>query len=352
MAAMSIYQQTQRLMRWRTYVIAGVILVSVFMTFFGQAVLQRLIRPCAAPPAYAADVPVEVRARIDALQAAGLLYCTAPVKGLANVHAPVYWGSDGLLSVLFFQADSLDGIGVVRYGFGRSAADAYVPVTTGGAPVEGFREDVIGRAAITNQAPAGARFFYRVAGAPADNDSVVAVTLRGQTAPQPGLGGRDAFQDIERAWDIIRRRPPAEVASTDVQLPIAVVSDRWREALRRDINPALRDAQGQLSVRILREIHPQTPVHMATLSGPLATTIWVVGVISGTRPALVIAPSGGPAIEPIADSAWVQAGGDLRLHHFAFAPQAQGTAFEARYWHAAKTQSAKPADYTWPITIP
>jgi hypothetical protein len=379
---MTFYQLGRRVMRWRTYIFVAIIAFGAFMGVYGGAILKRFVRPCNAAPAYHADVPQALRDQLGALHARGLLYCSAPMAGLVSTNSPVYWGSDGISSVLFFQADRMDDLGVVRYGFGQSVQSAFTPVTAGAGPIDGVREDAAGRPAITNQAPPGATYFYRLQGAPATNDSVVAVTVRGTARPQPGVSGRDAFRDLEMLWNIVRGRPRTEIEETTAQVSIPILPEEWLGAGRRDTNPSLADDQGQLSAKAIRAAAPRTPELAQTVSGVLGTTIWVAGVMSDTTPALVLVPQGDAAvgvtppptqaggtattstatavpaapatgvITPTAQAGWVVMASDEYLEHFAFPPLPSGARYEARYWHDGKQQAAKPADYVWNVAVP
>lgn len=328
---MTYYGQARRLMRWRNYIVLGLVLLGIAMTGFGDRISRALVRTCDAAPAYAPEVPADVRARLDALHAAGLLYCSAPVQGLATVDGPVYWGTDGTRSLLFFQARDLAGVGVVRYGFGQSFQNAFLPATTGASAQAALKEDLPGRPAFVNQAPEGARYFLREQGAPDEADAVVAVTIRGPALRQPGVSGRDAFRDIEMLWARLRREPVAEVTSTAAQIAIPVVPGTWIEKLRHHVAPELAGPDGRPSPEALDAAAPKEPTYYRTAAGLLGTTVWVAGVVSSTTPSLVLVPDGEEPVPADARSGWISLGSGTYLTHFAFPPQPTGRSLSARY---------------------
>jgi len=357
---MTFYNQARRLGRWWTYFIVATVVLGLVLSVIGDPILNRLARTCPAPPTYRADVPADLRTSLDLLFRNGLLYCSGPPKGMRTMTEPIYWGSDGVSSILFYQSDDLSNVYLVRYGFGENPSAAFIPGEPGASPPAGFKEGQAGRAALTNQAPEGSDYFYRVQGAPLTSDGVVAVTLDGPAVAQPKGGGRDAFRDIETLWDWIRRKPASELESTRVMTPISIVPGRWENASRRVVNPALADAAGKPTLQVLRSAAPTEPTLYQTVSGLLHTTVWVAGVVSGTRPAMVLQPAGGSpgvssasATEPVAQSGWISTSATDRLvlAHFAYDPLPPGR-YRAEYWHDHKDAAAGTPDRVWEVTVP
>jgi hypothetical protein len=350
---MTLYQQARKLMRLRIYLIVGIVLLGVVASTVGDDLARLFIRPCAAPPDYRADVPAHVREQLDQLHANGLLYCSPPVEGLATMSEPIYWGSDGLTSVLFFQADDLAGLGVTRYGFGGGVTGtAFVPGEPGAAPPDGFRDAAAGRPALSNQAPPGSGFYYRVHGAPAAADTAVNVTLVGPARQAAGMGSRDVFRDLELAWNWLRRKPSRVLGDTTVRIPIGIVPERWEPHVRRSVTPELAGAGGEPTFRALTAAAPDQPTYYHVVGGLLTTTVWVAGVVSGTNPVVYLVDDAGRAREPQASARWTSAISDQILAHFAFEPLPPATAVEARYWADRRAAGTAPPDHVWPIAIP
>ena len=284
--------------------------------------------------------------------------CTAAERSslerLATVDGPIYWGSDGVSSVLYFAADSLEGVGVTRYGTGANAGSgAYVVGPPGAGEPPGFAEVRAGHPVWTNQAPDGAGFYYRFQGAPSDDDIATAVDIKGPAMDPGGLSDRDVFRDLEILWAKARRETDSETGSTTVRVPITILPERWSEVRRRTIDAEMLNEDGEPSFAALRDLSPTEPGLYQIVSGPLGTTVWVVGTVSGTRPALVLAdPSGASPLEPFAEAPWASDTTDVRLHHFAYEPLQAGDVYEARYWHDEDAQDVSGPDYTWTAVVP
>lgn len=351
---MTYYQQARRLMNLRVYLIVAVVLVGIVFSLLGDRLQNIVVQPCEALPAYRADVPDDLRNRLALLHERGLLLCSDPVEGLAPMQERIYWGSDGLNSILFFQPEDVGQITLTRYGFGTATmGEAFVPGEPGASPPAGFREVTIGQPARSNQAPEGATYFVRVHGAPISTDSVVSVSLAGPAIEAAGLSERDFFRDLELLWGRLMRRPERVVGNTVVRVPIPIAPSRWEEHLARAINPSFADDEGLESYRALVDAAPDRPDWYKVENGSLATTVWVAGVVSGTNPVLVLAAASDQEIEPSASALWASNTTDLVLAHFAFAPLEAGSAYEARYWNERRDRDAGAApDRRWPVTVP
>lgn len=354
---MSLYQQARRLRRLRTYLIVGVVLLAMVVGVVWPR-LQRLVETCPEPPTMAEDVPDSIRLQLETLYEQGLLYCMEEgLADLVSLNDKVYWGTDGVSSVLYFPADSLEGVGVTRYGTGsNTGAGAFNVGAPGASPPTGFVEDTVGRAALRNGAPEGASYFYLFRGAPADTDSAATVTIKGPAVVQETVTERDFFRDLDILWAWLQRKPPEEIGSASRLLRTIIVPERWMEVRRRAIDPALANDEGEPSFAALRDLAPTEPMLYQTVSGPLGTTVWVAGVVSGTTPSMVLAAPDGQGLTPFASSPWISDNTDVVLRHFAFDPLPPGDGYEARYWtdgEEARTGAggAEP-DYTWPVTVP
>jgi len=352
---MSFYQQARRLMRARVYLIVAVAAIGLVMAAFGDRILERFARTCDAAPVFLDEVPTAVRERLLALHAADLLYCSAAVDGLATMSEPVYWGSDGVSSVLFFQAESLEGVGVTRYGFTSGMEGAYVPPTRGTPLVPRFREDGAGRIVYRNEAPDGSRYFVRFQGAPTVSDRVVEITISGTATPQEGLTGRDVFRDIEILMARLRGEPPASLGATAVQIPIPIQPERWIDVPRYETDARWADDEGRPDHAALVADPPDAPTPFFTVTAPLGTTVWVAGVVTGTRPTLALAPAretqAPDALEPVASARWFGLDAPIVLAHFAFEPVAAGGSYDARY-RVDDADGVAPADLAWSVVIP
>jgi len=352
----SLYQQARRLARVRTYLIITVVVAGMLAALVGPY-LDRLAGTCPEPPVYTADVTEETRAQVDALYDAGLLYCSNPedVEGLGTVNGRVYWGSDGVSSVLYFPAESLAGVGVPRYGVGEDArSGAYNLGPPGSSPPLGYGEVRAGRTAWINQAPEGASYFYRFQGAPADVDNVATLDIKGPAADQAGVSGRDVFRDLEIAWDWVQRKPATEIGSTTKRIILPIVPERWFEVRKLSMEPELLDEEGFPSYSALRDLAPTEPMLYQVASGLLGTTVWVAGTSVDLTPSLVlVGPDGAPdVIEPIADGAWASDTTAVQLRHFAFEPLPAGGVYEVRYWSDAGARGTSEPDYTWTVVAP
>lgn len=312
---------------------------------------------CAARPSYNAEVPAEVRQRVDFLFAKGLLYCGETKAGLAAVSPTIYWGSDGSRSTVFFQAlpgENLGGVGISEYVFGTDI----LPPPIGDSRQDGFTIDATGRPAWLNQAGApDATWYFREDGAPAPWDVSVRLDVVGPALEQAGASGRDFEQDLERFWDALWSQDEGGGRRLTRPVTLRIMPERWAGLVTRgELNPALADEKGAfVPLRVATTALAQ-PTLLQTVSGASASTVWVAGVISGTHPALVIAPAaygggGAGAIEPIAKGEWVSKLGPQHLAHFAFAPQPLDFAYEALYWNDEKQRESAPPDYTWPIVF-
>jgi len=345
-------QQLRKVMRLRRFAVMLMIGLGILMGILGDRILTPIARLCPAPPAYGADVSDEIREQIDLLFQLDLLYCGELSSAQAMLTEPVYWGSDGINSVLFFQPVSLEGMGVKNIGFGND----FLPPPPGDSPPLGFEPDLPGQTIYRNQAPEGAKYYYRVEGAPADYDYAVRVRLRGPAAERRGLTGRDVWDDIDRVLNRLRgdARPEGRRRVT-AQASMPILPDRWKDIRQRWVNPELADESGDPTFSLIANAELPGPTLYQIVNGPLGSTIWIAGAVTDTNPALILVPEvgGQSAAEPFSTTLWV--GGQETatvLAEFAFAPQPAGIAFEARYWHREGARGTSPPDNTWPVEFP
>jgi len=334
-----------------------IVVVALLAVTIGFGVLRGLdLVPtalCAAPPAYRAEVPPDVRARIDGLFAERLLYCGTLKADFEAVDPNVYWGSDGARSLLFFQAlegKTLAGVGIERYAYD----DRDFPPPIGDARPDGYRLDIVGQPVWRNLAEGPApTWYFRLDGPPRPTDATVVVSVQGPAALTRGLSDRSFEQDLMWVFDTLRGRTRGTWLIRR-GTGIAIQPERWAALVHREINPALADERGQIVPETLARADLAQPSLLQTVQGRAISTVWVAGVVTGTRPALLLAPrepAGALPIRSIAEGDWVSALGPVRLRHFAFERQPVGTLLDARYWHDGGDVDARPPDVTWPVTF-
>ncbi len=179
---MSFYAYATRLLRlWRWWVL-GLVAIGVVVTMGGQNLLAPAARTCRQAPVLDAGVEAPVRERLMRLYELGLLYCGSTQDTFEWLDEPVYWGSDGLVSILFFRVGRPGDIAIARYVFGNN----YPPSPVGDGPAPGLVPSAA-QPATTDHAPSGATYTYRLDGAPADDDYAVNIDLNG--TPEPGASG-------------------------------------------------------------------------------------------------------------------------------------------------------------------
>ena len=344
----------RRLLRLRTYLLMALALVTVVVAVLGPDVWDPLARLCPAPPTFGADVAPSVRAPLEALFDHDLLYCADAPEGIATLAGPVYWGSDGLNSILYFDATSMQGVGVARYGY-----NDFVPAPPGDAPPRGFNPVRAGREAYTNQAPVAGEerpgYYFRVQAAPLDSDTAVIVDVAGPATPQEGMTGRNFWLDLERLVGFLRNAATRAEGSRDAEARVAIpiVPRRWEAVRRRQVTPELAGEDGQPSLDVITKAQLEGPTLYQTASGLLSGAVWVAGVVTDTTPALVLVPDGGGApIAPVSSALWTTAISPMTLASFGFEPRPPGAIFEARFWQDAGRQASAPPDETWRLAFP
>lgn len=339
---------------WTLVIAVVVVAITVYRVLDHYDLLPSYV--CPARPTYREAVSAEARAQIDALFDRGLLYCSTIEAGLARVDPTIYWGTDGTRSVLFFQARpgaDLRGVGVSEYLF----EDRDVPGPIGDGSMYGFRLEDFGQPVWRNQARDDVpTWFFRADGAPPDYDVSVQVKIVGEAEEQTGTTRRDFMRDLEYLWDYVRGDIPSDgVRNMRRAWSVPIQPRRWLATRHDELNPALADERGRYDPGRLATADLPRPALLQTVHGLLGSTVWVAGVVSGTRPVLVLAPpdagADAPVLDPVASGRWVSALGPNRLAHFAFPPQAAGRLHEARYWHDAAARGARPPDLTWPVTF-
>ena len=314
---------------------------------------------CRNLPEFRDSVPASVRAEIRYLFDNGLLYCERPDEPFRGLDGPIYWGAEGTTSVLFFQAESLRGVGVTTYGFGQPG-ELFNVTPPGDAPPQGYGELRTGEPAIRNEAEEEApEYFVYHAGAPLLGDLMVTANARGPAAAREGvIGLRVVLRDVYRVWDAVRGRPPRGAGGTALsEVFFSIYPGRWVDLVRRDVNPVL--AQGEEATipaalkRAKEEGAVAGPTWYQTVSGELAGAVWAAGVLTETRPALILRDAGGAEIEPAEVALFDSSLTGLPLAMFGFPPQPVDEAFEAELWlDDAARQAGDPADLRFPVTFP
>lgn len=344
------YQRTTKLLGLRRYFLIGLVVLAIVFGLFGDQLLRPLSPTCPAPPAYHADVPQELRDKLQTLYDSERLYCVQPPEGLKNLDGPVYWGSDGVNSLLFFQATDMAGFGLARYAYGQD----FLPGALGGPPPNGYRDADSARSAYINEAPEGASYFLRTQGAPTDADFAVDLLITGQAVQNRGIFGRNIWRDLENLWRMAQGESAAERASTTVRGRLAILPDRWIAKRQRVVTPDFAAADGHPDLTKLRAAPAGDPQLYQILNGPLGSGIWLTGVEPGTIPALTLVPkAGGQALRPLGDATlWTTSTTPARIVSFAFPPLEAGTIYEAGYWHEASRADTAAPDLTFPVVAP
>ncbi len=350
-------QQMRKLFRYRRYWIMFIIVFSVVMGVFGTQILGGLARTCPEPPEYGDDVSPDTRAKIDMLYDRGLLYCAQPSTDQAEIDAPIFWGSDGVVSLLYFQAGSMQDVAIRSYAFG----DGYDPPPLGGARPAGFVPVLPGGKSLENQAPAGVDFYYREDGAPGDGDFAVNVYITGPAAINEEATGRDFWRDLNVVLAKFRGESVSSGApSVTTRFPIPILPERSDAVRATWVNPELADEDGKATFAMISTAELQEPTLYQSVSGLLASSVWIAGVITGTNPTMAIAPLGSEGeelageVDAMDSGLWrsPQEGVDILLAHFAFPVQPTGTEFEARYWQEASLRGLQSPDYVWSVSFP
>lgn len=335
----------RRFRRTRALFFVGIVVIGTLASVFSTQLGGVLAPTCDDPPAYHADVPASVRGVLDSLYDNGLLYCAKPSEAFAGLQGPVYWGSDGLSSWLFFQADDLAGVGVTRYAYG----DDFAVTPPGDAPPTTYNP--MAPRSRQNQAPSESpSYFFRRDGAPGPSDARVVVRVRGPLAPEPlRPGGRSVWRDLDRLIGAVRGN---SLASKTV--PSEVLIARRPELLvsrvERHVAPALAGDEGQLDMARLAEVAPREPVLWQTVTGMFGNSVWVAGVMTDTLPTLMLVPADGAPLEPFDRSLWVGGTSGIPLALFAFEPLTTNVDYTARFWSDGRTvKDGAPPDAEWPV---
>lgn len=345
---MSLYVYALRLLRlWRFWILALVAL-AVLATVFGQDLLSPLARTCPAPPTLSPDLTPQAAGRLRLLYDLGLLYCADSQDTFEALSGPVYWGSDGLVSILYFPLSQPGQVAVRRYVFGNG----FPPSPLGDGPLPGL--DVVASVEVTAEpTPASASYFYRLDGAPADDDYSVTIELIGPARRNTGLQGRSFWRDLDRLLAMARQRT-IRPASVDAQLRLSlpILPDRWRQVRARQVMAPFANEQGRFQVSLLEATNPTTPVLVQTLNGPLASTVWIAGVERLDSPAFVLTTQDGTDIQPWRYTWW-----NHRLARavvtVSFPSQPGETVGELRFWRqAADRERRAPPSQRWSIRFP
>lgn len=351
------YDLARRLLRWRIYIILGLGLLAIVIGRIGLGSLGSTA--CEAPPAFRAEVPGDLRADLELLQAKGLLYCKPLRDGLDKVDPMLYWASDGLSSLLFFQArDGADlrEVGVSSYLF-SDGQDSYFPSLPGDRRPPDFVQAQEGARVWSNQAAGETpTYFLRREGAPGSTVGAVMVEVTGPLAVDEGMTDRDFLKDLERSLGWLRGEVGGETGAAgrgtrDVNF--LVDQGRWQPWVQRDTNPAFLTADGRPDTARLARDPLTRPQMYQRVQGLLGSAVWVAGVKSGTEGHLRLAPPrGGAPLAPRDVVRWIPAGRGSPMTLFGFPPLPAGVPYEARYWaEPADAESEAAPDLTFVIVF-
>lgn len=359
------YNLARRLLRWRIYLVVGLAILALVIRQMG-GVGGLGSRACPALPSFRADVPLQLRAELGLLQEAGLLYCKPLRAGLKDVDPMVYWGSDGLSSLLFFQAREgadLSTVGLPLYRFSDGQNQIY-PSRPGDRRPSHFVQAQEGDRVWSNEAEGEAPGYYvRREGAPGAGASAVMVEVNAPLLVDDGLTDRDFLQDLERGLDWLRGQAGVQGGASGRgtrELTFLIDQERWALRQQRDSNPALQTADGQPDwLRLSREPLPR-PQLFQRVQGLLASSVWVAGAISGTQGALLLCDQAGGGADdadgglaPRDGHQWRPLGPGSALEIYAFAPLPAGKPYEALYWTDAARQAAGlPPDQRFVVAFP
>ncbi len=355
------YNLTRRLLRWRIYLILGLSLLAMVIGRVGLGSLGS--RACRALPAFRAEVPAELRQELGLLQEAGLLYCKPLRAGLAAVDPMVYWGSDGLSSLLFFQAAAgadLSAVGLGSYRFSDGQNQIF-PSRPGDGRPAGFLQAREGDRVWSNQASGEAPTYYlRREGAPGAGVGVVMVEVSAPMVVDENLTDRDFLQDLEHALDWLRGRAGVQGGASGRgtrDLNFLIDRDRWSPYLQRDTNPAFQTAEGAPDLTRLSREPLSRPQIFQRVQGLLGSSVWVAGAISGTQGALLLqeqnAVAGEAGIQPRDQHQWRPLGPGSAMELYAFPSLPAGRPFEALYWSDAADQAGgRPPDQRFVVAFP
>jgi len=342
-------QWYRRFRRARALIILGLLILGALASVFADPLGRVLAPTCAEPPTYHADVPDDVRGVLDSLFDNDLLYCAEPSEPFAGLDGPIYWGSDGLSSWVFFQADNLRGVGLTRYAFGED----FAVTPPGDSPPASYNPTAARSRA--NQATAeNPTYFFRRDGAPSSGDARVALRVRGPQAPTAGRpGARSVWRDLDRLIGWLRGDALAKGT-----VPSEVLIARQPEALvqrvERRVAPGLADEAGELDKAKLAEVALGEPVLMQAVTGMFGNSVWVAGVVTDTVPALeLVPPGGGEPVAPFDRSLWRGGEGQAPLALFAFDPLTTNAPHTARFWlDGLAAGSGAAPDAAWPVEFP
>jgi hypothetical protein len=353
------YQWLRKATRYYIFGLMALAIVATVISLSGVSILEP--KACALRPEYLPSVAEADRQQVDALFDAGLLYCKELREGLATVAPDLYWGSDGMSSLLFFQAlpgESLSDVGVSAYAFGDGEGQTY-PSRAGDRRHPRFSQLAEGRRVWSNQAEGGdgvRDYYLRRDAAPAIGEVNVYVKIIGPSEPDAGLTDRNFLRDLEQIWTRFRGGQTGSFLGARVvgrDTTFVYVPERWEPWVAREINPALLNEEGELDYQVLHETQWPEVMLYQSVQGILGSSVWVAGVVSGTTPAMWIqVPGETEAIVPEVATAWVSTAGGSGLALFSFARLESGRPYEAQYWaDPAAQKGGRPPDKSWPVVF-
>lgn len=343
-----------RLRRVRVLFIVAVVVLGGVFVLFEEPISRRLAPTCDAPPTYHDDVPLEVRSRIDTLFDNGLLYCGDPQTSFRGLEGPIYWGSDGMQSHLFFQAEDMRGVGLRAYGFASGAfGEGFMVSPPGDGPPAGYGMHDATTPSRTNQAGVDdPSFYYRVGGAPADTDNRVHIVAQGRSAePETGgIGQGSVWSDIDRVLALFGEEDTRVTGTSYAELDIPIRPALWEDLVQRQAQESLTDVEGRPLTNRLPEAGFDEPAVWQTVTGLFGNTVWVAGVDLEREPALRLALEG-RTFEPHTTQLWDSGEIGVPLAMFAFDPLPVSRELEALYWADEDRVEGEP-DAAWSISFP
>jgi hypothetical protein len=315
----------------------GLLALGAFVSLFWTQVTDVLVPPCDHPPQLAPDTEPSTAVAVAALFERELLYCPEVPSGLVGIGAELYWGSDGVNSLLYLPMEPGTDVSLRNY----VADDFAIPAPGGRPPV---RFQMAGRPSYRNQAPEGAAYYTLLLGAPQSSAASINVALNGRVGAD-GIEQRDFINDMVDLWD--RARSNTDEGYRTVRVRFGITPRRWEDDVTEHIYMSELS-----SAAYVGDVEVPSPSVYRTLAGPLGSSIWVAGIVTGTLPALTWHPGSpeGPAVEPAWTQRWADGETGRLMYSFAFPPGVGETGF-ASFWSDESNASQPPDAVFGPLSF-